>query len=140
MKSTVASIKKLLSVTAIAVITQSCDPARVLTIKATGKPTNSVTIYADKKMLPDRYSYEKEKVAFKVTTNAEHNKRDSTLFFGFGGWSKDAIRSELTKYIDSIVIVNSTGKRILNTPTDINTYLIAHRYGFVNRIIKIEAK
>jgi hypothetical protein len=136
----VASIKKLLFVIIIAVITQSCDPARVLMIKATGKPTVSVTIYADKKMLPHRWRNEKEKVVFKVSPNAEHKKRDSTLFFGFGGWSEDAIQTELTKHIDSIVIVNSTGKQILNTPTDISTYLIAHRYGFVNRIVKIEAK
>ncbi len=117
----------------------SCDPARILVVKAADKPNVSVTIYSNKNILP--YSNDSiDKIIIKIPETDTSIKHDTTFFYGLGGWGNDSLMPNFSQNIDSIIIVNSKEKVMLDNQTDINTYLLKNRHGFAKRILTIEAK
>jgi hypothetical protein len=118
----------------------SCDPARVLIIKASGKPNVSVTVYGNKNLLPRTYNSDNEKITIKIPSDDTSTKRDTFFYYGLGGWGNSDLMPEFSKHIDSIIIVNRYGKLILDNQSEINGYLLKQRHGFSKRILTIEAK
>ena len=114
----------------------SCDPAKLLVIKADGKNNSSVTVYTNKKIIPFGDKDDESKMIIQVPFNDTTNK---TFNYGLGTWPNDAIVA-LTANIDSIIIRNSTDKFVLLNKSDIQGYLKKHRSGYAGSILTIEAK
>ena len=79
----------------------SCDPAKVLIIKAKKKNT-SIHVYANKEISPFSDGDDNAKMIIHVPANGTTMK---AFYYGFGGWSKDGV-SRLASDIDSIIIIN----------------------------------
>lgn len=118
----------------------SCDPARILIVKAGENPNVSVSVYANKNILPHPQGNLNQKIVIQVPATPSSTKRDTTILYGLGGWGDDSLMPEYAKNIDSIVLVNSNGTVVLNDQTEINAYLLKSRHGFAKRILTIEAK
>ena len=120
----------------IALLLTSCDPAKLLLIKADTKNNTSVTVYTNNKILPFGNKQDSTKmiiqVPFKDTTSKTFN-------YGIGNWPNDAI-NELTKNIDSIIIRNRFDILVLINKPDIETYLKKHRGGYAGSVLTISAK
>ncbi len=125
--------------TVIAILIQSCDPARILVVKAAKNPDVSVTVYGNNKILPGPHEKENEKIVIKIPTTGTRVTRDTVFYYGLGGWPKGKFMTEFAKNIDSIIIINSNGKIVLDNLSDITNYLSKHRHGFAKRILTIEA-
>ncbi len=117
----------------------SCDPAKVLVITASNQPGVSVTLYGNTTMLPFQGEMPPEKIAITVPGGTPV-KRDTLIYYGFGGWSGDDKIKNLAHSIDSIIINSSNGQIVLNTHESITNYLLKQRHGFAKRILRIEAK
>lgn len=118
----------------------SCDPGRTLVIKAPNKPNTSVVVYANANILPYATDNISEKIIIKIPEIDSSIKRDTTFYFGLGGWRDDSLMPSFSQNIDSIVIVNISGTVVLDNQTDINSYLLKNRRGFAKRKLIIEAK
>ena len=114
----------------------SCDPAKIVVIKASNKNNTSVMIFGNGRMLPFANRADSNKIVIQVPLN-DTTKR--TLKYGLGDWYEGAI-TDLAKNIDSIIISNAQGRSVLNNRTDIETYLKKHRGGYAKNILRIEAK
>lgn len=123
----------------ILLLITSCDPAKVLVITASNQPGISATIYGNTSMLPRSAGMPTEKISISVPFGTPV-KRDTSIYYGFGGWKGDDKIKNLAKNIDSIIINNSNGQITLNTHESITNYLLKHRHGFARRILRIEAK
>ena len=113
----------------------SCDPAKVLIIKAKKKNT-SVHVYANKKISPFSDGGDNAKMIIHVPANDSTKK---SFYYGFGGWSKDGV-SRLASAIDSIIIINRFDTLSLKIIPDIEHYLWKHTSGYARSILKIKAK
>lgn len=122
----------------IAILIQSCDPARILVLKASKNPDVSVTVYGNNKILPGPHEKENEKIVIKIPATGTSATRDTVFYYGFGGWPKSKFMTEFSKNIDSIIIINSNSKIVLDNLPDITNYLSKHRHGFAKRILTIE--
>ena len=114
----------------------SCDPAKLLIIKADDKSNTSVAVYTNKKVIPFGNNGDSSKFVIQVPYNDTTGK---TFNYGIGNWPDDAI-NKLTTNIDSIVINNTSNKVVLISKTDIVSYLKQHRSGYAGSILTIEAK
>jgi len=114
----------------------SCDPAKILVIKADKKSNLSVTVYTNKKIIPFGDNNDSTKFTFQVPLNGTTIQ---AFNYGIGNWSNDAIRN-LSKNIDSIIINNSTSKVVLVNKLEIENYLKKHRSGYAGSVLTIEAK
>ena len=130
-----SSLTPVLLVT-LAILLAGCDPAKILRIKAGNKTNLSVTVYTNNKLIP---SCEKEynckliiHVTYKVTTI-------KTFYYGIRKLPNESI-AYLSANIDSIVIINSSGKLSVSTKPDIQAYLKKNRSGYLGSILTIEAK
>lgn len=122
---------------------QACDPARVLIIKAANKPNISVTVYANKNILPLQFPYHPDSAAQKITIQVPADtvpKREKLFLYGIGGWGNDQLLSDFSKNIDSIILITNKGKTALTTQASIHHYLLKHRSGFAKHVLTIEAK
>lgn len=128
----------LIFLTATAICISGCDPAMILTLKTSGKPNSSVTMYGDGSLVPKKNSTTGQKIVYNFPTYGSR-KRDTSFYYGIGGWSDESI-SGITDKIDSIIINNSSDKIILNTKPAIKSYLMDHRNGYGKSRIIIEAK
>ena len=113
----------------------SCDPAKVLVIRAK-KNNTSIHVYANKKISPFSYGDDNAKMIIHVTANDTTKKE---FYYGFGGWSREGV-FRLASGIDSIIIINRFDTISLKITTDIENYLWKHTSGFARRLLKIEAK
>lgn len=118
----------------------SCDPVRMLVVKAADKPNVSVTIYSNKNILSFSNDSIDNKIIIQIPETDSSIKRDTTLFYGLGGWGNDSLMYNFSQNIDSIIIVNSSETVILNNQNEINAYLLENRHGFAKSILTIEAK
>lgn len=116
---------------------QSCDPARVMVVKTADKPNLSVAIYANKNILPGKEG--NDKIVINIPSQGMPAKRDTTFYYGLGGWGRGDM-SWFAKDIDSIIIINSNGKLLLNDEAAIAGYLNKHKHGFGHRILTIKAQ
>ena len=131
-------MQRILFLIVSAIYVSGCDPVRVLTLKTSGNPKTSVTIYGDASLLPKKYSTTGQKIVY-TFQGYNTRKRDTTIKYGLGGWADETI-SDITHKIDSISINNSSGKIFLNTKPAIKSYLAARTSGFAKSTITIEAK
>lgn len=118
----------------------SCDPARIMQIRTNGKANYSVTIYANNKILPFQKNKQDEKIILQFPGNNLPTKRDTTFYYGFGGWHNKTRMPEFAKNFDSIIIVRNGQKQSLTDQEEITKYLLKNRHGFAKRILTIEAK
>ena len=139
------ALRSFLIVIAVGVIlVQSCDPARILVVKASKKPGVSVAIYANENILPRSYPYSEdsipEKIVVRIPTTDSIPRRKTVFGYGLGTWGDSALMPGFSKDIDSIIIINIENKLTLNHQAEINDYLLEHRHGFAKRILTIKAK
>jgi hypothetical protein len=102
----------------------SCDPAKVLIIKA-GKTNTRVHVYANNKILPFSDGVNNAKMVIRVPSN---DTTEKAFYYGLGGWSKNGV-SRLASDIDSIIIVNRFDTISLKITADIENYLWKHTGG-----------
>ncbi|WP_153799747.1 hypothetical protein [Foetidibacter luteolus] len=114
----------------------SCDPAKLLVIKADSKSGSSVTVYTNNKIIPFGNKHDSTKMIIQVPLNDTTNK---IFNFGIGNWPNDAI-IDLAKNIDSIIFRGSTGKQALINKSELEVYLKKHRGGYAGSRLTIEAK
>ena len=114
----------------------SCDPAKLLVIRAENKNTSSVTVYTNNKIVPFGNKDDNTKFTIQVPFNDTTSK---SFNYGIGNWSNDAIK-DLSTNIDSIIITNSADKLVLVNKSEIENYLKKHRSGYAGSILTIEAK
>jgi len=113
----------------------SCDPAKVLIIKAK-KNNTSIHVYANKTISPFSDGDDNVKMIIHVPANDTTKK---AFYYGLGGWSKDGV-SRLTSDIDSIIIINRFDTISLKITADIENYLWKHTSGVARHVLKIKAK
>lgn len=117
----------------------SCELPTLLTIKASGKPGVSVTIYADKGLVSRSVEPSNEKIVLTVPTKGTKVINDTSIDFGIGGWQEHRFDFATGK-IDSIIIVNSsTTIRVTNKPA-IKDFLKKHFIKGWNEKVLIEAE
>lgn len=114
----------------------SCDPARILVIKAAKKNNASVMIYGNGSIIPQQNANEK----ILIQIPSKDNEYETTYFYGLGAWGDSTSILHLTNNIDSIIIVNNTNKKILKNKQEIHSFLLKSRHGFAKSILSIEAK
>jgi hypothetical protein len=122
-------------------VIQSCDPAKILTVNASGNLKTSVTIYANRNVLPRTTGIDSnEKVVIRTPAIEKDGKRKISFYYGFGGWSNKNHMPEFSKNIDSIIIQNSDNELSLTKQEDICNYLVKHRRGIFKNFLVIEAR
>jgi hypothetical protein len=114
----------------------SCDPGKTLVIEASNKNHTSVSIFGKGSMLPFTSKDDKNRV---VITVPENDTTKRTLKYGLGGWPDGAI-TRLAESIDSIIIIDNSGKSVLGNSAEIESYLKKHRSGYGKSMLKITAK
>ncbi len=114
---------------------QSCDPARVLVVKAAGVQDSSVTIYANKNILPSASGNGDEKIILHIPA-----AKDTIFYYGIGGWGEDDLMSGFAANFDSIILQGHGERQVLSNLESITDYLLNHRSGFASRILTIEAE
>lgn len=119
---------------------QSCDPSRILQIKTLDKPNYSVSIYANRNILPFTREKQNEKFILQIPTTDTKPRTDTAFRYGIGGWTDKDRMQEFSKTIDSIIIITNGVKLGLTNQPDITQYLLKHRHGFGKSILTIEAK
>ncbi len=119
---------------------QSCDPAKVLIVKTSGRPNSSVTIHANKHFLPLSKDFDQDKIVIKIPATPTDLQKGTLLYYGFGGWADESRMAVFSKNIDSIIIESRNETIKLTNHADINNYLSKHRSGFGKRILTIAAK
>lgn len=122
--------------TLASLILVSCDPAKLLVIKAGSKSISSVTVYTNQAIIPFGNRGDSAKMIIKVPTNDTIEK---TFNYGIGNWPDDAIK-DLAAKIDSIILINSTNRLTLVNKSDLENYLKKHRHGYAGSILTIEAR
>ena len=133
------STAKLFYSSFIAVTIVSCDPFRILVIKAADKPNVSISIFANENILP--YNTGRGKIAIEIPTKGQATKFDTSFFYGLGLWRKSSEIDSFTNNIDSIIIKNSTSTEVLKNPNEIKQYLLKHRSGmYGSAVLTLEAK
>jgi len=115
-----------------------CDPEKLLIIKASGESTALVRVYCNKSILLQQGSTN-EKVIISLPTTDDPPKKDTTFRYLIGSWSREDV-DKLTKGIDSIVIGNSSGNKVIADTEGISNYLLKHRSGYGKSKLTIEAK
>lgn len=118
----------------------SCDPARIMQIRAVDKPNYSVTVYANNNILPFQKDKQTEKLILQFPSNNSPIKRDTTFRYGIGGWHDKKNMPEFAKNFDSIIIIRNGQKQSLTKQEEITKYLLNQRHGFGKSILTIEAK
>lgn len=118
----------------------SCDPARILVIKASNKPNTSVAFYANTNILPYANDSVSEKIIIKIPEVATSTYSDTTFCYGLGGWGDESVISSFSQSIDSIVVINNSKIVVIDNQADINSYLLKNRRGYAKRKLVIEAK
>lgn len=118
----------------------SCDPARIMQIRTVDRPNYSVTIYANNNILPFQKDKQNEKIILQFPSNNLPPKKDTTFFYGLGGWHDKTRMPEFAKNFDSIIIIRNGQKQSLTDQVEITKYLLKQRHGFAKRILTIEAK
>lgn len=118
------------------ILLASCDPAKLLVIKTSNKSNASVTVYANRQIIPSANKGDKSKLVIQVPFNDTASKKFS---YGIGNWPLEAIDALATN-IDSIEINNTINKVVLANKADILNYLKKHRGGYAGSVLTIEAK
>jgi hypothetical protein len=119
---------------------ESCDPAQMLEIKTADKPNCSVTIYANRNILPYNDGKQNEKLILRIPTIGSKPVTDTTFSYGIGGWPDKNGMQKFSKNIDSIIIISNGIRLGLINQEAITEYLVKHRHGFGKSILTIEAK
>lgn len=114
----------------------SCDPAKILVVKADKDKSASVIVYANNRIAPYTDRNDSAKLIIQVPQPDTMRK---TFHYGIGGWSNEAI-AEMANNIDSIVFLHPARKSTLTSKHEITQYLRNGRSGFGGRILTIEAK
>ncbi len=122
------------------IIFNSCDPARIMQVRTIDKPNYSVTIYANNNILPFQKDKPNEKIVLQFPSNNLPTKRDTTFYYGLGGWHDKTRMPEFAKNFDSIIIIRNGQKQSLTDQVEITKFLLKQRHGFAKRILTIEAK
>lgn len=123
----------------IVVTIVGCDPGRTLVIKAADHPNVSVSIFANKNVLP--YNTDSGKIVIEIPTKGQAPKFDTSLFYGLGVWRKTPEIDLFANNVDSIIINNSTNTETLKSKNEIKQYLLKHRSGaYGSAVLTIEAK
>lgn len=128
---------KLLIFLIITMAFTSCDPMRILVIKS--KQNTSVTIYANQAMT-NQTTVSNQKTIIRIPSLESPSKTDTTFYFGLGGWGNSDLIKNLSKKIDSIIIIDNHEKILLKNQSEINAYLMKRRGGYAKRKLIIEAK
>src|SRR5437764_4953445 len=100
------SIKTLICLLFTTIILMSCDPIKVLVIKATDKENVSVTLYGNQKAISGDNKNKDNKIIIHVPYVDSTIKYQQVFAYGIGAWPKPDIE-EFTANVDSIVINNS---------------------------------
>ena len=117
-------------VTLIVLLLTSCDPAKRLIIKVDNNTNSSITLYTNNKIIPFGNKDDSSKLIIRVPYSDTTTK---TLCYGLGNWPNESI-ADLATNIDSIVIINSTGKLSLSTKSEIQAYLKKNRGGYAGSL------
>lgn len=128
---------KLLIFLIITMAFTSCDPMRILVIKS--KQNTSVTIYANQAMT-NQTTVSNQKTIIRIPSLESPSKTDTTFYFALGGWGNSDLIKNLSKKIDSIIIIDNHEKILLKNQSEINAYLMKRRGGYAKRKLIIEAK
>ena len=112
----------------IMVITLSaCDPARFILISPPTEVNSSLEFYSSSGKLPP-FSSDSVAVGSATFLRVDSSITQRVVYFGgLGGWS-DYLIEELASELDSVVLVSSTGRRVL-TGDMIKKYLYENRHG-----------
>ena len=131
---------RLLVILLSAILCTACDPSHSLTLRSDKNNTNtSVTVYAEKGIL--KGDTLREPLVLKVPENTSDSIiYEKNIFQGLGKWSDNNIKA-LSKRIDSIHIINSSGEIKLGDTEKIFTYLSKNKKNsFMSSTIIIEAQ
>lgn len=140
MQTKILRLQATLCYLLVTMIFYSCDPARIMQIRTVDKPNYSVTIYANNNILPFQKDKLDEKLILQFPSDNLQTKRDTTFYYGFGGWHDKRRMPEFAKNFDSIVIIRNGQKQSLTDQGEITKFLLEQRHGFAKRILTIEAK
>ncbi|MBL0358411.1 MAG: hypothetical protein IPP72_16815 [Chitinophagaceae bacterium] len=117
----------------------SCDPAKILVIKAANKENVSVVVFTSTKIIPQSNSDSSTKLTIQVPPIDVSNTYQKSFDYGIGNWPDKEIL-DLVANIDSIVINNSFDTMRLTNKEQMGKYLKKHRSGYAGSVLTIEAK
>jgi len=121
------------------ILATSCDPAKILVIQAASEANVSVTVYARNGFLPQYESSSDNHVQIRIPDPYRSSLRDTTFYYGIGGWSQEHDLMEIANKVDSIIIINRDSEVRLINYDDVFKYLLDNRSGFAKRKITIQA-
>ncbi len=121
-------------------VLESCDPAKVLQVRTINNPNYSITIYANRNILPYADGDRDQKFILQIPTNDIKPKTDTAFSYGIGPWPNKNGMEQFSKNIDSIIIIRNGVKQSLSDQNDITDYLVKQRRGLGKSILRIEAK
>ena len=129
-------IKPLFFFASIVICVTSCDPAKILIIKADSN-NSSVTIFGNEQFLP--FASPQASRILKITVSSTDTLRDHKIEYnyGMGNWPNSAI-SDLVKNIDSIQISTANSTYYLRSKPEIEEYLKKHRGGYAGSRLTIK--
>src|SRR4051812_47919088 len=91
----------------------SCDPAKLLIIRADSKNNTSVSVYTNNKIIPFGNEVGNKEDTTKMIIQVPFDDTTKRTFnYGIGNWPNNAI-TELVTNIDSVIINNSKNKIVL---------------------------
>lgn len=153
---------KIIILTLLALTITSCDPACYYILRVSENPNVSLTIYTSALLDEDKYKNKILEAATTIINSPDTNssltryivklplvkkdfsiEREINMLVGMGACyyaHKDNTIKELSQKIDSIVIINSDQKIILNNKAKIEMYLNNQIQGFFHQNLVIEAK
>lgn len=112
----------------------SCDSPQSLVIQK-NNTSSSISIFGNHTIFPkdnlNKFEYEK---VIKIDSTL---KSSQTYNYGLGNWSKEELY-EISKKIDSIVIIQNNSKNIIINKKEIHSYLLARRKGLHNSKLILE--
>jgi hypothetical protein len=132
-------VKKLMI---ICLLLSSCDPGRVLFIRAGNHAGVSIIIYGNRIVFPmenGKYIHDSEKTVIRIPDPGRPSTHDTICFYGLGVWDSGHIQF-LVDNIDSIIINNRNNQILLKAKPEIRNYFLHHRRGFAGCRLTIKAK
>ena len=129
---------KLIYLLFISIALVGCDPGQILIIRVPNKSETSVTIFANKNILP--FDKGNEKIVIQIPNNKLKPKYDTLFRYGLGAWREKTEIDYFVSNIDSIILRNTVNIEVFKDKDAIKNYLMKHRSGYLKSTLTIEAK
>ncbi len=129
-------MQKIFIAIVVVSFTTACNPVRRIDIKNNSGQEAEVVFAIKEDSILNSPFYISNDTELRLPLKTEHPYNLIKMTFGEGPWN-DAFLADITDDLESMQITSTTGTITLNTPADIEKFLMARRKGITRRKIKI---